>query len=61
MKVYRPKSNWMDEGRLHVPTIDVFERERGWKRTGLLDQHGNDLMSSDSVEQIGFVVFGESQ
>ena len=55
MRIYRPKSNWMDEERLHIPTMDVFESDKGWSKTGLLDQHGNELMSATATEPIGFV------
>jgi hypothetical protein len=45
----------MDDERLHLPTIDIFESDKGWQRTGLLDQHGNELMSATHTQPIGFV------
>jgi hypothetical protein len=53
MKIYR--SSWEDEFRLTVPTMDVIERELGWRKTGLLDQNGTPLMVCDVMEPIGFV------
>lgn len=61
MKIYSPKSNWMNDERLHVPSMTVLEQERGWRKTGLLDASGVELMSIDSSEPVGFVTVFEKK
>lgn len=55
MKVYRPRSNWMDDDRLSVPSMTVHERDCGGRETGLLDSNGTPLMAFDEMNPIGFV------
>ncbi len=55
MKRYRIRAFWMDDERLDVPSMTVLETDRGWRRSGLLDHHGNELMSRDQMQPIGFL------
>lgn len=55
MKLYRVRSSWMDDERLHVPSMTVLEKEDGWHKSGLLDQHGNELMYREESRTIGFL------
>lgn len=58
MKVCAPSAHWMDDDRLSVPTVTILEREGGWRKSGLLDQYGNDLMIRDETNPVGFVNLG---
>jgi hypothetical protein len=62
MKQYFIKSPWMDDERLNVPSLTVIERDSGWQKSGLLDQHGNELMFREGIEPIGFLTefFGKN-
>ncbi len=55
MRVYRPASHWMDDDRLNVPSVTIIEPERGWRKTGLYDQHGVELMANEHRGPVGFV------
>lgn len=61
MRKYRILASWMDDERLNVPSMTVLERDDGWRKSGLLDQHGNELMSRDETRPIGFLTefFGQ--
>lgn len=54
-----PRSSWMDEDRLHPPSIDVFETANEWRETGLLDARGQKIMSRDAKGPLGFIQFSE--
>lgn len=54
MRTYRPRSEYYDES-LVVPTMTIHEQETGWRKTGLLDQYGVELMACDEKQPIGFL------
>jgi hypothetical protein len=45
----------MDDERLSVPSMTVYEADDGWYRTGLLDQNGTPLMARNASAPIGFL------
>ena len=55
MRRYMVKQSWMDDERLNVPSMTVIETDNGWVKSGLLDHHGNELMSCERTGPIGFL------
>lgn len=63
MKQYRAmtklaRANWMDDERVNVPSVTVFEPDGDWRETGLYDSAGIPLMSRSTIDPVGFVRFG---
>ena len=56
-----PRSSWMDDERVTVPTITVCEPDDGWRETGLYDAAGTPLMSREVIGPVGFVRFGDER
>lgn len=54
MRTYRPRSEYYGES-LVVPSMTVHEQESGWRKTGLVDQYGVDLMACDEKQPVGFL------
>jgi hypothetical protein len=62
--VVRPRADseadetWLNYGPGDRETIDVFERERAPRDTGLLDARGERLVAIEDANPIGFVRLG---
>lgn len=63
--ISRPARSWWDvnedirdDARSFLPHLAVYEPDDAPRSTGLLDQHGNELMWVAVREPIGFVRFG---
>ena len=63
MKQYRAmlsvQANWMDDERISVPSLTVFETDDGWRNTGLYNAAGTPLMTRTVMGPIGFVAAPE--
>ena len=49
----------MDDERISVPSLTVFETDDGWRNTGLYNAAGTPLMTRTVMGPIGFVAAPE--